>query len=116
MAVRPITIFAFVTGAAVALGASTLQRLVGTMAAAAITQRETKPTGPAAKPAVVAMDDEQIGLAQIEQQTSDQRPSRTRASAVGLNGRPRRTYLAGPRAGPGQSLASGGTVLSARQG
>lgn len=69
MAVRPITILAFATGAAVALGASTLQRMVGTVAPAAVAQHEAKPTGPAAKSAVVAMDDERIELAQIEQRS-----------------------------------------------
>jgi membrane fusion protein, heavy metal efflux system len=68
MAVRPITVVAFVAGAAVALGASTLQRMVGTVAPAAVAQREARPNGSAIKPAVVAMDDERIKLAQIELQ------------------------------------------------
>jgi cobalt-zinc-cadmium efflux system membrane fusion protein len=69
MVVRPITIIAFATGAAVALGASTLQRLIGAVAPAAVAQREAKPAGPAAKSAVVAMDDQRIKLAQIEQRS-----------------------------------------------
>jgi membrane fusion protein, heavy metal efflux system len=68
MALRPMTIVAFATGAVVAIGASTLQRVVGTVAPAAIAQREARPTGSAVKAAVVAMDDERIKLAQIELQ------------------------------------------------
>jgi cobalt-zinc-cadmium efflux system membrane fusion protein len=63
-----MTIVAFATGAVVAIGASTLQRVVGTVAPAAIAQREAKPAGSAVKAAVVAMDDERIKLAQIELQ------------------------------------------------
>jgi hypothetical protein len=58
MIVRPITIVAFAAGAMVALGASTLQRVIGVAAPAAVAQREAKPNGTAVKSAVVAMDDE----------------------------------------------------------
>jgi len=69
MVVRPITIVAFAAGAMVALGASTLQRVVGVGVPAAVAQREAKPNGPETKSAIVAMDDERIKLAQIEQRT-----------------------------------------------
>src|SRR5258706_15375983 len=69
MIVRPITIVAFAAGAAVALGASTLQRTVGIVAPVAIAQREAKSTGSAVNPAVVTMDDERINLAQIDQRS-----------------------------------------------
>jgi cobalt-zinc-cadmium efflux system membrane fusion protein len=66
MAVRPIPIVAFAAGAMVALGASTLQHVAGVGVPAAVAQHDAKPTTSGAKPAVVAMDDERIKLAQIE--------------------------------------------------
>jgi len=69
MSVRPITIAAFAAGAVIALGASNLQRAVGVGVPAAVAQREAKPNGSEIKSAVVAMDDERIKLAQIEQQS-----------------------------------------------
>ena len=72
MASRPtVAVCAFAVGAAivaVAPGLSKrLQRAVGIVAPAAVAQREAKQAGSAVKPAVVAMDDERIKLAQIEQ-------------------------------------------------
>jgi cobalt-zinc-cadmium efflux system membrane fusion protein len=69
----PLIFCAFATGAAVAAftpGLSTsLQRAVGIVAPAAVAQRETKPAGSTVKATIVAMDDERIKLAQIEQRT-----------------------------------------------
>lgn len=66
-----LIVCAFVTGAAIVAltpGLSTrLQRAVGIVAPAAVAQREPKPTGSVVKPALVAMDDERIELAQIDQ-------------------------------------------------
>ncbi len=69
MLIRPITVVvAFAVGAAVALGASLLQRKVGGEMPAAIVQPDAKRAGSANKSAVVPMDDERIKLAQIEEQ------------------------------------------------
>src|SRR5258708_692656 len=66
-----LIVCAFVTGAAIVAltpGLSTrLQRAVGIVAPAAVAQREAKPTGSTVKQTIVAMDDERIKLAQIEQ-------------------------------------------------
>ncbi len=72
MASRPtLTVCAFAAGAAIVTftpGLSTrLQRAVGIVAPAAVAQREAKPTGSTVKQTIVAMDDERIKLAQIEQ-------------------------------------------------
>ena len=66
-----VAVCAFIVGAAIVAftpGLSTrLQRTVGIVAPADVAQREAKPAGSTVKPAVVAMDDERIKLAQIEQ-------------------------------------------------
>src|SRR5437868_6525451 len=72
MASRPtVAVCAFAVGAAIVAftpGLSTrLQRAVGIVAPTAVAQREAKQAGSAVKPAVVAMADERIKLAQIEQ-------------------------------------------------
>ena len=72
MTSRPILIVcAFAAGAAVVVftpGLSMrLQRAVGIVAPAAVAQREAKPIGATVKSAVVAMDDERIKLAEIDQ-------------------------------------------------
>src|SRR5260370_16030146 len=68
---RTLTVCAFAAGAAIVTftpGLSTrLQRAVGIVAPAAVAQREAKPTGYTVKQTIVAMDDERIKLAQIEQ-------------------------------------------------
>jgi cobalt-zinc-cadmium efflux system membrane fusion protein len=68
MAIRPITVFAaFALGAAIAFGALTLQRVTGLGIPAAVAQRDAKPASSSNKSAVVAMDDERIRLAEIEE-------------------------------------------------
>src|SRR5260370_15602510 len=72
MASRPTLLAcAFAAGAAIVAftpGLSTrLQRAVGIVAPAAVAQREAKPTGSTVKQTIVAMDDERLKLAQIEQ-------------------------------------------------
>ena len=72
MTSRPILIVcAFAAGAAIVVftpGLSMrLQRAVGIVAPAAVAQREAKPIGATVKSAVVAMDDERIKLAEIDQ-------------------------------------------------
>ena len=72
MTSRPILIVcAFAAGAAIVVftpGVSMrLQRAVGIVAPAAVAQREAKPIGATVKSAVVAMDDERIKLAEIDQ-------------------------------------------------
>jgi cobalt-zinc-cadmium efflux system membrane fusion protein len=72
MTSRPILIVcAFAAGAAIVAftpGLSMrLQRAVGIVAPAAVAQREAKPIGATVKSAVVAMDDERIKLAEIDQ-------------------------------------------------
>ncbi|RTM14605.1 MAG: efflux RND transporter periplasmic adaptor subunit [Bradyrhizobiaceae bacterium] len=67
MAIRPRTVTAFVLGAALALGAPALQRVVGFGVPAAVAQRDARPAGPSNKSTVLAMDDERIKLAEIEQ-------------------------------------------------
>lgn len=69
MAVRPITIIAFAAGAAIVFGATTLQRVAGIDVPAAIAQKDPKPAGSATKSTLVAMDDERIKLAQIEERS-----------------------------------------------
>jgi membrane fusion protein, heavy metal efflux system len=69
MAIRPITVTAFVLGAALALGAPALQRVAGFGVPAAVTQRDAKLAGSSNKSTVVAMDDERIRLAEIEQRS-----------------------------------------------
>lgn len=70
MAIRPITVVAaFALGAALAFGIPTLQRVAGLGAPAAVAQRETKPAGFPNKSIVVAMDDERIKLAEIEERS-----------------------------------------------
>lgn len=69
MAIRPITVTAFVLGAALALGAPALQRVSGFGVPAAVAQRDAKPAGSSNKSTVVAMDDERIRLAEIEQRS-----------------------------------------------
>lgn len=69
MAIRPITVTAFVLGAALALGAPALQRVAGFGVPAAVAQRDAKPAGSSNKSTVVAMDDERIRLAEIEQRS-----------------------------------------------
>jgi cobalt-zinc-cadmium efflux system membrane fusion protein len=68
MAVRPL-IVAFAAGVLVAIGAASIQRVIGVGVPAAVAQREAPPKGPETKSAIVAMDDERIKLAQIEQHT-----------------------------------------------
>src|SRR5258708_39387385 len=72
MASRPtIAVCAFAVGAAIVAftpGLSTrLQRAVGIVAPAAVAQRQAEQAGSAGKPALVAIDDERIKLAQINQ-------------------------------------------------
>lgn len=70
MTIRPITVVvAFASGAALALGTTTLQRVAGLGVPAAIAQREGKPAGSANKSIVVPMDDERVKLAQIEERS-----------------------------------------------
>ena len=69
MAIRPITVTAFVLGAALALGAPALQRVSGFGVPAPVAQRDAKPAGSSNKSTVVAMDDERIRLAEIEQRS-----------------------------------------------
>ncbi|WP_024582841.1 efflux RND transporter periplasmic adaptor subunit [Bradyrhizobium sp. OHSU_III] len=70
MAIRPITVVAaLVLVAALAFGAPALQRFVGFGVPAAVAQRDTKPVGSANKSTVVAMDDERIKLAEIEERS-----------------------------------------------
>lgn len=69
MAIRPITVTAFVLGAALAIGAPALQRVSDFGVPAAVTQRDAKPAGSSNKSTVVAMDDERIRLAEIEQRS-----------------------------------------------
>ena len=69
MAIRPIAVTAFVLGAALAFGAPALHRVAGLGEPAAVAQRDTKPAGSAPKSTVVAMDDERIKLAEIEERS-----------------------------------------------
>ena len=69
MAIRLIAVTAFVLGAALAFGAPALQRVAGLGEPAAVAQRDTKPAGSASKLTVVAMDDERIKLAEIEERS-----------------------------------------------
>lgn len=70
MAIRPITVVAaFALGAALALGVQTLQRVAGPVVPAAVAQRDAKPAGSSNRSTVVAMDDERIKLAEIEQRS-----------------------------------------------
>jgi cobalt-zinc-cadmium efflux system membrane fusion protein len=65
-----VAVCTFAVGAAIVAFtpglSTTLRRAVG-IVAPAVAQHEAKPAGSAAKPTVVAMDDERIKLAQIEQ-------------------------------------------------
>jgi cobalt-zinc-cadmium efflux system membrane fusion protein len=65
-----VAVCAFAVGAAIVAftpGLSTTPRRAVGIVAPAVAQHEAKPAGSAAKPTVVAMDDERIKLAQIEQ-------------------------------------------------
>ena len=86
MAVRSYSIVvAFLAGVAVAFSASPALRGLANLGAprAAVAQREAQPKVPETKSAVLAMDDEQIKLAQIEQQTVG--PA-TIAKRIGVSG------------------------------
>src|SRR5882724_2185291 len=86
MAARSYTIVvAFLAGVAVAFSASPALRGLAKLGAprAAVAQREAQPKVPETKSAVLAMNDERIKLAQIEQQTVG---SATIAKRIGVSG------------------------------
>ena len=86
MAVRSYSIVvAFLAGVAVAFSASPALRGLANLGAphAAVAQREAQPKVPETKSAVLAMDNERIKLAQIEQQTVG---SATIAKRIGVSG------------------------------
>ncbi|EKS42163.1 efflux RND transporter periplasmic adaptor subunit [Afipia broomeae] len=70
MAIRPITVVAaFALGAVLAFGVPALQRVAGLGVPAAVVQRDAKLAGSSSKSTVVAMDEERIRLAEIEQRS-----------------------------------------------
>jgi cobalt-zinc-cadmium efflux system membrane fusion protein len=67
MAIRPITVAVFALGAVLAFGVPAPQRVAGLGVPAAVAQRDAKPAGSSSKSTVVAMDEERIRLAEIQQ-------------------------------------------------